>query len=227
MNLQGEINVKPYLIILTTCLILSSCAMPQPARHFTSQEIAKRLLDSTVYLKIAKKRKNTYQYYYGSGFVVRPGYVATNHHVASRMVLKLSSVRLVNSKRELPITQIAATHTDYDLAILRCPRVKAVPLGLGNSDTIQIGDTVYVSGNPRGYAGTFSAGVVSALRNNAFKADDDMIQITAPIAPGSSGGPVMNAHGQVIGVIRSTDPSGQNINFAAPINVLKFMMQEL
>ena len=132
------------------CLVLTThCATVQTAQPFSSQQIAKRLLNATVYIKVVTLKNNQYYTHYGSGFVIQSGYVATNYHVVSGMNLKLSSVRLVNSKRELPVERIIATNPTYDLAILQCSRIKAVPLGLGNSDKVQIGETVFVSGNPR------------------------------------------------------------------------------
>ena len=68
------------------------------------------------------------------------------------------------------------------MAIIQCSRLKAVPLSLGNSNKVEIGETVYVAGNPKGFAGTFSAGVISAIRDNKFRGSDDVIQFTAPVS---------------------------------------------
>ena len=215
------------MCLLSLLVVLTGCSIQllDPSRNFSSQEIARRLVGSTVYIKVLRKTSSgVYQTSYGSGFVIRHGYVATNYHVIKDS--SHISLRPVNSKRELPIDRIIHTEGRYDLAIIQCSRLKALPLSLGNSNKVQIGETVYVTGNPQGYAGTFSTGVVSAIRNNPFKANDDVIQITAPISAGSSGGPVMNSKGLVIGVIRSQSRTGQNINFAAPVNILKLMIQE-
>src|SRR5262249_3421737 len=77
-----------------------------------------------------------------------------------------------------------------------------------------IGDEVYVVGNPEGLEGTFSQGIISSLRGN------DYIQITAPISHGSSGGPVLNKNGEVIGVAVGLIEEGQNLNFAIPVSKL-------
>ena len=178
------------LILLLFFTVLLSCAvrLPDPTRNFTSQEIARRMIDSTVFLRIVRKTSaGSYQISYGSGFVVRSGYVATSYHVIEGMELKPSSVKLVGSGKDLPIELVVAEDRDYDLAILRCSRIKAPPLTLGNSKNIEIGEVVYVAGNPRGFKGTFSAGVISAIRDNAFVSSDDVIQISAPVSPGSSG----------------------------------------
>lgn len=149
------------LCSLSLLVVLFGCAIrpPDPTREFTSQEIAKRLIASTVYIKVVKRDSDsTFSTSHGSGFVIRPGYVATNYHVVDKMHLKFSSVRLVSSERELPIERIIDINKDYDLAIIQCARVKATALPLGDSDKVQIGETVYVSGNPKGFTGTFSAG---------------------------------------------------------------------
>ena len=84
---------------------------------------------------------------------------------------------------------------------------------LGNSDFAQVGETVYAVGNPRGLEGTFSQGIISSIRPVGI---DKLIQITAPLSPGSSGGPVLNRKGEVIGVSVLTIRDGQNLNFAIP-----------
>jgi hypothetical protein len=78
--------------------------------------------------------------------------------------------------------------------------------------SVSVGDPVIVAGNPRGLEGTFSSGIVSAIRDNP-----DLIQIDAPISPGSSGGPVVNSSGQFIGIATSFLQGGQNLNFAIPL----------
>jgi hypothetical protein len=86
-------------------------------------------------------------------------------------------------------------------------------LSLGDSNAVQVGDSVYAVGNPRGLEGTFSQGIISSVR---IVGTDKLIQLTAPISPGSSGGPVLNGRGNVIGVSVATFRSGQNLNFAIP-----------
>ena len=95
----------------------------------------------------------------------------------------------------------------------------------GDSDTVEIGDTVYVAGNPKGFfEGTFSDGIISAVRGNSTS---KRLQMTAPVSSGSSGGPVFNSIGEVIGVSFATFRGGQNLNFAIPSNYLKELLTQL
>ena len=97
------------------------------------------------------------------------------------------------------------------------------PLTLGDSDTVRIGETVYVAGNPKGLEGTFSDGIISSRRDKLTK---ERLQMTAPISPGSSGGPVLNRKGEVIGVSFMTLQGGQNLNFAIPSKYLKKLLEQ-
>src|SRR6516225_1013196 len=96
-------------------------------------------------------------------------------------------------------------------------------LSIGNSDAVQVGDSVYAVGNPEGLEGTFSQGIVSGIRESG---GDRLLQITAPISPGSSGGPVLNEKGEVIGVSVATFRDGQNLNFAVPSIYLKELLSK-
>jgi hypothetical protein len=86
---------------------------------------------------------------------------------------------------------------------------------------VQVGDPVYAVGNPQGLEGTFSQGIISSIRDAGL---DKLLQITAPISLGSSGGPVLNSKGEVIGVSVATFKAGQNLNFAIPSNYLKALL---
>ena len=184
------------------------------------QQIAQKALDSTVLLLMedAKGQPLTL----GSGFFVRNNQVATNLHVvkgASRGYAKL-----VGQKTKYNIEGITAIDAEHDLVILKIsvPGAKTIPLG--DSDTVQVGASIYAVGNPRGLEGTFSQGIISSIRKIGT---DRILQITAPISPGSSGGPVLNDKGQVIGVSVATFRSGQNLNFAIPSNYLEKLMEQI
>ncbi len=158
----------------------------------------------------------------GSGFFIHNGQVATNLHVvkgASRGYAKL-----VDQKTKYDIEGITAVDAERDLVILKTsvPNVQVIPLG--DSDEVQVGAPIYAVGNPRGLEGTFSQGIISSIRKVGT---DKILQLTAPISPGSSGGPVLNDKGQVIGVSVATFRGGQNLNFAIPSNYLKKLMEQI
>jgi hypothetical protein len=106
----------------------------------------------------------------------------------------------------------------HDIAVLKVPIDRAHTLPLSFDDSVSIGAPVYVLGNPLGQIGTFSNGLVSAQR--AYDGLS-LVQITAPVSPGSSGGPVMNDRGEVIGVTTLMLPGGQNINYAVPARYVR------
>jgi hypothetical protein len=150
----------------------------------------------------------------GSGFFIGDGSaVVTNFHVisgAKKVVLKTGT------------GQVLSTDTVYsydekkDLAILRVKGVNGPHVvALGDSDKVAIGESIVVVGNPEGLEKSVTNGLVSGLRT--FD-DQKLFQISAPISHGSSGGPVFNDNGQVIGVVVAFLKDGQNLNFAIPIN---------
>lgn len=156
----------------------------------------------------------------GSGFVVRPGLVATNRHVvvgASR-----GWAKFVNAGRHHDIEGVVASDDKNDLVLLSVPGTRGSPvLRLGDSNSVAIGDEVFALGNPLGLEGTISSGIVSGRRSTEGRS---LLQITAPISPGSSGGPVLNTKGQVIGVAVATFLGGQNLNFVVPAQHLAALM---
>ena len=102
-----------------------------------------------------------------------------------------------------------------DLCILAVEDTGAAGIPPGRPEALRVGDPVYTIGNPKGLEGTFSKGMVTALRE-----PDKLIQIDAPISPGSSGGPVLNSEGKLVGIATSSLIGGQNLNFATPSSFL-------
>ena len=130
---------------------------------------------------------------------------------------------MVGKENIYPIEAILDSDKEYDLAVIKVGGIDAPALPLGDSDTVRIGDKVYVAGNPQGLEGSFSDGIISAIRHSSTA--DKFFQMTAPISQGSSGGPVFNERGEVIGVSFATFRNGQNLNFAIPVNYLKPMIE--
>jgi hypothetical protein len=144
----------------------------------------------------------------GTGFAVRSNYLASNCHVlrgASR-----ATAKSIDSGQSFPIETIGATDLGTDLVLLRIG-MPVKQLIVDTNFAWSVGDSVYALGNPRGLEGTFSAGIISATRDLGGV---QYIQITAPISPGSSGGPILSGANKVIGVATSAVRDAQNLNFA-------------
>jgi S1-C subfamily serine protease len=152
---------------------------------------------------------------FGSGFVIGDNLIVTNRHVIAGASSGYG--RLVGTNLKYEIAGTVAVDAAHDLAILSLRGLEARPLAIGDSNQIAVGDEVYAVGNPEGLEGTFSQGIVSGIRHVD---SDTILQITAPISPGSSGGPILNSNGQVIGIAVATVKDGQNLNLAIPSSYL-------
>ena len=153
----------------------------------------------------------------GSGFVVSPeGKIATNYHVIRGSA---SATVVLSDGREFKDPEVMAVDEEHDLAVLRVPLSGLVALPLGDSGKVQPGERVVAIGHPLGFGNTVTDGLVSAVR----KLDDNLtiLQISAPISPGSSGGPILDDRGRVIGVSTAMVTRGQNINFGMPVAYLQ------
>jgi len=182
----------------------------------SAQEIAKRAFASTVLLVM--EDANGQPISLGSGFFVRNGEIASNLHVLEYAARGYA--KLVGQSAKYDIEGITAVDSGRDLVILKVT-ARASTLNLASADAVQVGETVYAVGTPQGLEGTFSQGIVSGIRQVG---SDQILQITAPISPGSSGGPVLNGKGDVIGVSVATYRGGQNLNFAIPSMYLKTLL---
>ncbi len=148
----------------------------------------------------------------GSGFFVEPDRIVTNRHVidgAFRAEIHSST------GATFPVKGVLAVDAEGDLALLKidAPAAHIRPLSLDRTSP-QEGESIVVIGNPFGLEGSVTNGIVSAVRD--IPTFGRIIQITAPISPGSSGSPVVNMQGQVIGVATLQITGGQSVNFAIP-----------
>jgi len=160
----------------------------------------------------------------GSGFVISEnGAVATNYHVVKSSHSVLIQLMNVKSYQE---AFLIAGYPSNDLAILYIEGDKSLlPVILGDSDNVQIGEQILAIGNPYGFENTISDGLISGIREIA---DFKLLQITAPVSPGSSGGALFNMKGEVIGITSiGSQWNAQNLNFAIPINTLKILVREI
>ena len=206
------------------------------------QEIADIARGSTVRLVI----KDTYssQLRFGRGFIVGTDQIVTNYHVIKNM--SSGYVRLVEKEKRYAVGQILAYDEDRDLAVVKAPGIDAPALPLGDSDTVRITDTIYVAANPQGSKDTVASGNISAIlppgaylttvRPSSgdpwdWYAPCKLLQMTALNFKGSTGAPVLNDKGEVIGIVFAglsllqpdlTDLTiPKNLNFAIAVNHLK------
>jgi putative serine protease PepD len=169
----------------------------------------------------------------GSGIVLdTKGDILTNAHViagARQMQVTLSSGQTVAAT-------LVGSNTSADLAVIRIsvPASSLHPVTLGNSSTVQVGDSVYAIGSPFGLPGTLTKGIVSNLNQGGSApngaSQSGLIQTDAAINPGNSGGPLVNAQGQVIGInnsIESPVDGNVGVGFAIPINQVTQLLPSL
>ncbi len=171
----------------------------------------------------------------GSGFVVdKAGHIVTNYHV----VQGADEIRVSFSNRDTVEAKLVGTDPSTDLAVLQVDESASAltPLPLGDSAKVEVGDQVVAIGNPFGLDRTATAGIVSALQRlirapNQFTIDH-VIQTDAPINHGNSGGPLLDARGQVIGVNTRIETGGVDtgnvgIGFAVPSNTVKDVVAQI
>ncbi len=183
-------------------------------------------------------RAMTFDFFYGlvpqegqgSGFVIdKEGHIITNYHV----IAEARQVEVTMHNRKKFKATVVGTDPGHDLAVIQIKAPDLIPAVLGDSRNLQVGQKVYAIGNPFGLAGTMTRGIVSSIRpvrepNGAMI--DEAIQTDAAINPGNSGGPLMNWHGEVIGIntmILSNVGQNAGIGFAIPINTAKAVLNDL
>lgn len=189
-------------------------AKAQQAATPSEQDVVQRARKSTVMVV-------TEHGSLGSGFVVAGGLIVTNLHVVAGATTVV--VRYPTGTEHL-VQDVRGFDPANDLAILNVG-VDHPALQLSTSvKSPEPGTRVVVVGNPQGLEGTASAGIVSASRKHPTL-DLERLQIDAPVSPGSSGGPVLDAVGRVIAVVRATDTGGQNLNFAVPVRYVNRLLR--
>ncbi|MFO0868012.1 MAG: DegQ family serine endoprotease [Pirellulales bacterium] len=166
----------------------------------------------------------------GSGLIVsEDGYILTNNHVvagADEVTVSLAD------DRQLP-AKIVGTDRATDVALLKVDASGLVPVVLGDSDTMEVGDWVLAIGSPLGFDQTVTAGIISAKERQVGVTNggyEDFLQTDAAINPGNSGGPLVNLRGEVIGIntaIASRSGGFSGIGFAIPINLARSIMHQI
>lgn len=206
--------------LLTAATILFSCdnqqqyTVPEDSQDTVRTEkvatinTAELTLKSTVAITMQDKDRQTLAL--GSGTIIGTGMVITNMHVIAGA--SYGFVQLSNDAQKHAIEGYMATDKVNDLALLSVPTIQTNGLRLQVA-LPNVGDQIFAAGNPQGLAGTFSDGIVSSHRQFESK---ELIQISAPISPGSSGGPIVNANAELLGIAVGGFMDGQNLNFAIP-----------
>src|SRR3989454_8426568 len=166
----------------------------------------------------------------GSGFIIdKEGHILTKYHV----IAQARTVEVTLHNRKKYRATVVGTDRTHDLAVIQLKAPDLSPMVLGDSRHLQVGQKVYAIGNPFGLSGTMTRGIVSSIRS--VKEPDGMsideaIQTDAAINPGNSGGPLLNWHGEVIGIntmIVSKVGQSAGIGFAIPINTAKAVLNDL
>ncbi len=247
-------------LVLVMCLAFAGPAPAQEAPQLSAlsvslQRLAERISPSVVQVFAASystpdEESNqgtllTTQRTTGSGVILDPdGYIVTNAHVVSGAIrVQVELPIAADATREVPRRSVLRPHgrlvgarvvaidDETDLAVLKVD-VKGLPaLALGDSDSLRPGQLVMAFGSPLGLAASVSMGVVSAVARQ-LEPEDPMIyiQTDAPINPGSSGGPLVDTEGRVVGIntlIYSQSGGNEGIGFAAPSNIVRNVFDQI
>ena len=204
--------MKNFIFILL--LSLFSCSNVQNTSPITESDIYNKTVPAIV--AVYSFDDNGELIGQGTGFVLtNTGLIATNHHVIEGShSLRVAFV----TGEKYDVNRITAIDKERDIALINVRGYDLSAISLGNSNNISVGERVIAIGNPLGLSNTLSSGIISGIRTDLE--DYKLIQTTTPISPGSSGGPLLNMKGEVIGITTMYLKGGQNLNFAVPVNYL-------
>jgi S1-C subfamily serine protease len=196
----------------------------QPAIKLDGPQVYEHTVPSVVEITVLKRSGHGAQ---GSGVIVKSnGFIVTNYHVIADAV----SARVQLHNGDIYDTvEIAETDERKDLAVLKIKASDLPSVSLAPFDTIKVGSTLYALGSPRGLEGSLSQGVVSSIRPisdfDSSLSGFRVIQFTAPVSPGSSGGPLVDEFGRLVGVVSSSLTGSQNINLGIPVKYIDDLLE--
>ena len=218
---EGTSFMKYMAAVLLLVAAMSAQNVPNTNKgsHLDIPAISREAHGAVVSIVVSDK--NGHPVAQGSGFLIsKDGQVVTNYHViknGSSAVIKFPGGAF------FVVDGVLASDKDRDVAIIKAHGNDFRALTLGNSDLLQVGEEVVAIGSPLSLESTVSNGIVSAIRTVEDEGSN-FLQITVPISPGSSGGPLFNMSGKVVGITTSHIKGGENLNFAIPINDVKPML---
>ena len=218
---KQKVKAAIWLVIALLLITVGTIGFLIAKENKKSMSIADAAL-SVLYLEICDDENTVIAT--ASGFIIGDGTtLITNYHVIDGAHHIIAHTP--DGESSVEIHTVLAYDEKADLAVLECENcIEVQPLLMGDSDALRQGDKVYAVGYPLGLANTLSDGVVSSryLNDNNI----DILQITAAISDGSSGGALFNESGQVVGVICASYVNGQNLNIAIPSNTVQRIMQQ-
>ena len=207
-------------LVYPSTLLAALVLLANTASALTVSQVARQAHKSFFSLQIEREDNETVL---GSSFQVQHNILATNYHVVEKA--RAGVAITIDGAQKFQITKIIAVDVQHDLALISISNNNYPSLQLGHDVKLSVGDKVFVLSSPRGLAGTFSDGIISRFENvqgNLY------MQFTVPISRGSSGAPILNESGLVVGVVRSFR-EGQLLNFGIPsiylqnlINTIQF-----
>jgi S1-C subfamily serine protease len=220
-----RIRVLAVMALATSCAGTTSGTPGTSQTRLSAKDIVQRSSPAIVRIEAGPEKV-------GTGFILdKSGIIATNLHViAGESAIKI----WLHDGSQYPVMQIAGLDPGRDLALLKILPSRELPiLRLGDSDALSAGDQIVAIGNPLGvFDYSVTSGLISQVRpwcgrnlkdqqGDPCKQELTLLQISAAISPGSSGGPLFNQFGDVVGVTTAIITAGQNINLAVPTNYLK------
>lgn len=200
-------------------VVMAAYALPLRAQALTAEQLYALVSPSIVVVQSWSSRASEGEVSQGSGVVVAPRTVVTNCHVLTGR----QEVAVYSAETDHRATLLAVDWR-RDVCLLHVGDLAAQPVRLGSAESLRIGQKVYAIGAPEGLVFTLSDGLVSAIREFEYGA---VIQTSAPISPGSSGGGLFDDQGTLVGVTTFVWAEGQNLNFAHPADWVRELLRSV